>query len=89
MYTTIYLHSLYPFVSKYIYSIFIIFSYTITNFIYIIIMDVSLPSIAPLMSTLFLRKPQNANMSGIITAASHLHGEITECSKMKIKSIEY
>lgn len=46
-------------------------------------MDISLPRIAPLTSKLFLRKPQPVNIRGITTAASHLHGEITECSKIK------
>lgn len=46
--------------------------------------DILLPRIAPLTCRLFLRKPQSKNNNGIKTAASHLQGEITECSKVEI-----
>lgn len=55
---------------------FILLFLTLQNYI-----NILLPRIAPLTCRLFLRKPQNKNNDGIKTAASHLQGEITECSK--------
>lgn len=48
-----------------------------------------LPKIAPLIFRLFLRKPQDINNNGMITAANHLHGEITEYSKEEIILLKF